>query len=56
VRSVNGASAAFHLRRQHRLLADEAVGQQCGVGQQRGDRIEPAERDQRVVEAPAQQG
>lgn len=45
---------ALDLRRQHRLLAHEAVEQQGRIGQVRGDGIEPAERQQGIVETPAQ--
>ena len=44
---------ALDLRGEHRLLAHEAVEQQRRVRQVGGDRVEPAEGEQRVVEAAA---
>ena len=47
---------AFDLRRQHRLLAHEAVEQQRRVRQVRRKRVEPAEREQCIVESASKRG
>jgi hypothetical protein len=49
-----GRLRAFDLRREHRLLANEAVAQQRSVGQVDRERVEPAQGEQRVVEAAPQ--
>ena len=45
---------SFDLRREHRLLSDEAVEEEGGVGKVRGDGVEPAEGDECVIKAAAE--